>query len=193
VVVADESAVVDYAAIDLIVQAEHGPDGLAWLVTWSDDVASAVGAAVERLTSTAPRRAEIEATLQRGGYAAIVDGPEEAMAVVNLIAPEHLELMTSEPETLVALVRHAGAVFCGPWSPASVGDYLAGPSHVLPTFGSARYAGGLGVDDFTKRVHVVTLSSEGLAARAADVATIARTEGLDAHAQSVLLRAEGRR
>ena len=85
----------------------------------------------------------------------LVDGPEQALAVANAIAPEHLELMCADPEALVPLVRHAGAVFCGPWAPASVGDYVAGPSHVLPTFGSARFGQALTVADFTKQVHVV--------------------------------------
>ena len=187
-VVADDSSPVDYAAIDLIVQAEHGPDGLAWLVTWSEEVADAVMAAVERLVAVAPRRDEIEATLRRGGYAALVDGPEQAMAVANLVAPEHLELMTANPDDLVGQVRHAGAVFCGPWTPASLGDYIAGPSHVLPTFGSARYAGALSVDDFVKRVHIVTATRLGLDTVARHVVALARAEGLAAHAESVLLR-----
>ena len=189
-VVADETAPADYVAIDLIVQAEHGPDGLAWLVTWSDDVADAVTAAVERLVAGAPRRDDIEATLRRGGYAAVVDGPDAALAVANLVAPEHLELMTADPEAMVAGVRNAGAVFCGPWSPASIGDYVAGPSHVLPTFGSARYAGALSVDDFIKRVHVVAADRAGLERLAPHVAALAEAEGLAAHAASVRLRQE---
>ncbi|TMA60543.1 MAG: histidinol dehydrogenase, partial [Deltaproteobacteria bacterium] len=163
VVVADETAPVAFAAIDLVVQAEHGPDGLAWLLTWSDEVADAVSEAVAKLVVASPRRAEIESTLDSGGYAVLVDGPEQAMAVANLIAPEHLELMTEAPDDLVELVSNAGAVFCGPWTPASVGDYLAGPSHVLPTHGSARFAGGLRVDDFLKHMHVVSLDEKALA------------------------------
>jgi len=187
-VIADGSEPADFAAIDLIVQAEHGPDGLAWLVTWSDDVADTVTAAVERLVAGAPRRDDIEATLRRGGYAAVVDGPEEAIAVANLVAPEHLELMTEDPAALVVQVRHAGAVFCGPWSPASLGDYVAGPSHVLPTSGSARYAGALSVEDFVKRVHVVTASRDGLERLAPHVIALAEAEGLAAHAESVRIR-----
>ena len=187
-VVADGTEPADFAAVDLIVQAEHGPDGLAWLVTWSVDVADAVTAAVGRLVAKAPRRDDIEATLRRGGYAAVVDGPDEAMAVANLVAPEHLELMTEDPGALLPGVRHAGAVFCGPWSPASLGDYVAGPSHVLPTFGSARYAGGLSLADFQKRVHVVTASRAGLERLTPHVVALAEAEGLEAHAESVLLR-----
>ena len=188
VVIADETAPVDFVAIDVIVQAEHGPDGLAWLVTWSPDVADNVAAAVARLVAESPRRQEIEATLSEGGYAVLVDGPEQAMAVANAIAPEHLELITADPEGLVPMVRNAGAVFTGPYAPASVGDYLAGPSHVLPTYGSARFASALRVDDFRKHVHVISLDSAALARVAPHVAAIADAEGLAAHAESVRLR-----
>jgi histidinol dehydrogenase len=191
VVVADDSTPVEYAAIDVVVQAEHGPDGLAWLVTWSEAVADAVTDAVARLVAGSPRRAEIEATLSDGGYAVLVDGPEDAMAVANAIAPEHLELMTADPESLLPLVRNAGAVFTGPFAPASVGDYVAGPSHVLPTHGAARFASALRVDDFLKEIHVVSLDRAALDQVAPHVAAIAEAEGLAAHAQSVRLRTEG--
>ena len=188
VVVADDTTPVEYAAIDIVVQAEHGPDGLAWLVTWSEETAAAVTEAVVRLVSEAPRREEIESTLREGGHAVVVDGPEEAMAVANAIAPEHLELMSADPELLVPLVRAAGAVFTGAHSPASVGDYLAGPSHVLPTYGTARFSGGLRVDDFLKKVHVITLDQPTLGRLAPHVAAIADAEGLAAHAASVRMR-----
>lgn len=188
VVVADDTTPVDCAAIDVIVQAEHGPDGLAWLITWSETAADRISEAVDRLTAESPRRAEVEATLADGGYAVLVDGPDEAMAVANAIAPEHLELMTADPEALVPLVRHAGAVFTGSFAPASVGDYLAGPSHVLPTYGSARFGSALRVDDFVKQIHVVSLDEQTLARVAPHVAAIAEAEGLSAHAESVRLR-----
>lgn len=188
VVIADETTPAEWAAIDVIVQAEHGPHGLAWLVTWSEKAADEITDAVARLLVDAPRRADIESTLDEGGYAVLCDGPEQAMAVANEIAPEHLELMTADPESLVPLVRHAGAVFCGMYAPASVGDYLAGPSHVLPTFGSARFSSALTVDDFVKTVHVVSLDGPTLARVAPHVAAIAEAEGLAAHAQSVRLR-----
>jgi len=188
VVVADASTKVEWAAVDVVVQAEHGPDGLAWLVTWSDAVADAVTAEVGRLVEASPRRADIEATLQDGGYAVVVDGPEQAIEVANAIAPEHLELMCADPEALLPLVRHAGAVFCGPYAPASVGDYVAGPSHVLPTFGSARFSGGLNVDDFVRTIHAVTVDRSALERVAPTVATIADAEGLAAHAASVRIR-----
>ncbi len=193
VVVADDTTPVDCAAIDLVVQAEHGPDGLAWLITWSQPALEAIHEAVGRFVSDSRRREEIESTLSAGGYGVLVEGPEQAMDVANDIAPEHLELMCSEPESLVALVRNAGAVFLGPFTPASLGDYVAGPSHVLPTFRSARFASALGVEDFCRRVHVIRTDRESLAAIAPTVAAIARSEGLDAHAESVIVpgRANG--
>jgi histidinol dehydrogenase len=188
VVIADGSAPAAYAAVDVVLQAEHGPDGLAWLVTWDEAVADAVTAEVTRIVEASPRREDIEATLDGGGYAVVCEGPDQAMAVANAIAPEHLELMTADPEALLPLVRHAGAVFCGPWSPASVGDYLAGPNHVLPTNGSARFSEALRVDDFVKHVHVVTLDEAALQRVAPHVVALAEAEGLAAHADSVRAR-----
>ena len=192
VVVADDSTPPELAAIDLVVQAEHGPDGLAWLLTWSEQTADAVVSEVERLVTASPRRADLEATLDGGGYAVLVDGPEQAAAVANAIAPEHLELMSADPEAMVPLIRHAGAVFCGANAPASVGDYVAGPSHVLPTFGTARFSSGLRVDDFLTWIHVVSLDDGALARVAPHVVALAEAEGLPAHAESVRLRGRGR-
>jgi histidinol dehydrogenase len=188
VVVADHTAPPELAAVDVILQAEHGPGGLAWLVTWDEAVADAICAEIEAQVAVAPRRADIESTFAEGGYAVVCDSPEQAMAVSNLIAPEHLELITEDPQALVPLVRHAGAVFCGPWSPASVGDYLAGPSHVLPTDGSARFGSALTVRDFQKEVHVVTLDRAAVERAAPTVIAIATAEGLAAHADSVRRR-----
>lgn len=191
VVIADGSAPATYAAIDLIVQAEHGPNGLAWLITWDEQVADAVTAEVARLVADSPRQADIEATMSSAGYAVLVDGPEAAVAVANRIAPEHLQLLTESPRDLLDTVRHAGAVFCGPLSPASMGDYVAGPSHVLPTDGTARFAGALTTADFTKDVHIITLDDEAFARLAPHVEVLAQAEGLPAHAESVILRGGG--
>jgi histidinol dehydrogenase len=188
VVVADASTPPELAAIDVIVQAEHGPNGLAWLITWSTDAAATIDAAIADLLARSPRRAEIESTFASGGHTVLVDGPEQAIAVSNLIAPEHLELMSEDPAALVPLVRHAGAVFCGPLAPASLGDYIAGPSHVLPTFGSARFGSALTVDDFVKQVHVVTVDRAGFDAVAPHVEVLADAEGFAAHAESIRLR-----
>ena len=188
VVIADESTAPELAAIDIIVQAEHGPDGLAWLITWSERAADAITGAVAGLVADAARREEIESTLDANGRCVVVDGPEQAIAVANLIAPEHLELLNADPESLVPLVRHAGAVFCGPLAPASLGDYVAGPSHVLPTHGSARFAGALTADDFTKPVHVVDVDRAAFDRLGPAVIELATAEGLTAHADSIRLR-----
>ena len=188
VVVADRDTPPELAAIDLVVQAEHGPDGLAWLVTWSEDVAEQVTAEVDRLVASSPRRADLEATLGDGGYVVLVDGPAQALAVSNVVAPEHLELLVDEAADLLPLVQAAGAVFLGPCSPASVGDYLAGPNHVLPTNRTARFASALRVDDFRRHIHAVTVEEKALTELGPHVVTLAETEGLPAHAESVRLR-----
>ncbi len=190
VVVADASVPAPFAAVDVVVQAEHGPDGLAWLVTWDEAVAEAVEAEVVRMVAEAPRREDITATLADAGWSVLVDGPDQALAVADAIAPEHLQLMVDDAEALAERVRHAGAVFCGPWSPASLGDYVAGPSHVLPTAGTARFSGALTVADFTKEVHVVTADEGALRRLAPHVVALADAEGLDAHARSVRIRTE---
>ncbi len=188
VVVADDSAPPEYVAIDLMAQAEHGPGGAALLVTWSDDLAAAVEVATEELLATSPRRADIESTLSTGGRIVLVEGPEQAMVVSNFVAPEHLQLMNADPAALVPLVRHAGAVFCGHFAPASVGDYVAGVNHVLPTARTARFSGALRVANFCKHTHVVGLDESALARVASYVAAFADVEGLEAHARSVRLR-----
>jgi histidinol dehydrogenase len=190
VVVADGDANPELVAADLLAQAEHGPDGAAVLVTWSDRIADAVDAAVVTQTAAAPRRSEIEATIASAGRSVLVEGPDQAIAAVNVIAPEHLELMTADPESLVPLVRNAGAVFCGRWAPAAVGDYVAGVNHVLPTSRTARFASALRVDDFRKHLHVVRATPTGSAALSRVAAVIARAEGLDEHAHSLDLRAQ---
>jgi histidinol dehydrogenase len=188
VVIADGSVDPTYAAVDVIVQAEHGPDGLAWFVTWDVEVADAVTEHIDDLVRTSARRGDIEATLGSSGYVVVVDSPEAAVAVANGIAPEHLQLMVADPEPLLDQVRHAGAVFVGPWAPASLGDYLAGPSHVLPTHGSARFASALTVSDFVRHHHRVDVTRDGLEALGPHLQVLAQAEGLEAHARSVALR-----
>jgi len=188
VVVADGSVPADFAAADLLAQAEHGPGGAAVLVTWDPAVADATVDALERLAADTPRRDEIAATLATGGRVVLVDDAVAALDAVNVIAPEHLELLTADPEALLPLVRNAGAVFLGPWSPAALGDYVAGVNHVLPTDRTARFASALRVDTFRKHVHVVRATEDGLAALAPHVDAIAAAEGLDAHARSVDVR-----
>jgi histidinol dehydrogenase len=188
VVIADADTPPELAAIDLVVQAEHGPDGLAWLVTWADEVADEVVAEVDRLVASSPRRADLEATLGHGGYVVLVDGPAQALAVSNVVAPEHLELLVDDATSLLPLVKAAGAVFLGKFSPASVGDYLAGPNHVLPTNRTARFASALRVDDFRRHIHAVSVEEKALTELGPHVVTLAEVEGLPAHAESVRLR-----
>ncbi len=188
VVIADASCPVAFAAIDVMVQAEHGPDGLAWLVTWDPRGRRRRQRGGGRHDGPLAPPSRSRSDVREGGYCVLVDGPEQALEVANAIAPEHLELLVADPQALVPLVRHAGAVFCGIYSPASLGDYVAGPSHVLPTFGSARFAGALTVSDFTKHVHVISADAAALGKVGGYVVTLAESEGLPAHADSIRLR-----
>jgi histidinol dehydrogenase len=190
VVVAGPGAPPEFAAIDLVVQAEHGPDGLAWLVTWDEAVLAAVSAEVDRIVAASPRRADLEATLATAGIACLVDGPDAAMSVANTVAPEHLQLMVPEAEApaLLEQVQSAGAVFVGPWAPASLGDYIAGPNHVLPTNRTARFSSALRADDFRRHIHAVSVTPGALRALGPPVITLADVEGLPAHADSVRRR-----
>lgn len=190
VVVAGPAAPPAFAAIDLVVQAEHGPDGLAWLVTWDPAVLEAVTTEVDAIVDTAPRQADLKATLSASGIACLVDSPAHAMAVVNTVAPEHLQLTVADDEAdaLLAQVRRAGAVFVGAWSPASIGDYIAGPNHVLPTNRTARFASALRADDFRTHIHAVCVSPDAVRSLGPSVVTLAEAEGLPAHADAVRRR-----
>jgi histidinol dehydrogenase len=188
VVVADASVPASFAAADLLAQAEHGPGGAAVLVTWDPAVANAVDAALTSLAADAPRRSEIESTLATGGRIVLVADAAAAVDVANVIAPEHLELLVADPDALVPLVRNAGAIFCGPWAPAALGDYVAGVNHVLPTARTARFASALRVDTFRKHIHVVRATEDGLAGAARHVEALAGVEGLDAHRASIAIR-----
>jgi histidinol dehydrogenase len=187
-VVAGEETPAELAAIDLAVQAEHGPDGLAWLVTWSATKLEEIDAALARIVAASSRRHELEATLAAGGYACLVDGPEQALSVANVVAPEHLELMVDGAEDLLSMVQAAGAVFLGSGSPASLGDYVAGPSHVLPTNRTARFASALSTRDFLRHIHVVEAGPAALETLGVHVVTMANAEGLVEHARSIELR-----
>ncbi|HEX5586631.1 MAG TPA: histidinol dehydrogenase [Acidimicrobiia bacterium] len=188
VVVADATAPPEFVAADLLAQAEHGPGGTAVVITWDTDVADAVDRDVELQLGEIERADDARATLASGGRIVLVDGPLEAIAAVNVIAPEHLQLMTADPDALLEHVRNAGAVFLGPWAPAALGDYVAGVNHVLPTARTARFASALRVDTFRKHVHVVEATAAGLAGVADHIEALAEVEGLDAHARSVRRR-----
>ena len=188
VVIADSTASPELVAADLLAQTEHGPDSPGVVITWDEQLADDVNSAIATLLADSPRKSDIETSLSTSGQSVLVDGPEQAMAVANTLAPEHLELMTSDPESLVPLVRNAGAVFCGPLASAVIGDYVAGVNHVLPTGGSARFSSALRVDDFRKHVHVVSMNADALRRVSPHVQAFAEMEGLTEHGRSIALR-----
>jgi len=190
VIVADETAHASHVASDLLAQAEHGEDASALLLTTSEILAREVGREVAIQVRALPRALVIRKSLSRYGAVIVVDDMDEACAIVNGLAPEHLEIMARDEERIASRVRHAGAIFFGQHSPEAVGDYLAGPSHVLPTGGAARFSSGLGVSDFLKRTNTVKFSAAELERTAPLIAALANAEGLDAHARSVLVRLE---
>lgn len=190
VVVADRSVDPKVAALDVAVQAEHGPHGLAWLVTWDASYAEQVEHELAAYVAASPRSAQLEQTLGEHGYAAIVRDRDQALAVAEAIAPEHLELLYDQAARDAERVRRAGVVFVGRAASAAFGDYVAGPSHVLPTAGSARFASVLGLEDFQRRLHVVEVHDEALSRLGWAVEALATAEGLLAHADSIALRRE---
>lgn len=187
-VIADDTADPVHVAADLIGQAEHDPDAIAWLVTTSQAVADAVPGELERLLERNPRRDVARAALEANGAIVVVGSLDDAAAVADLRAPEHLELLVAEPMVLAGRIRNAGAIFLGPNSPEPMGDYFAGPNHVLPTGGSARFASPLGVYDFVKRTSLIGLSPARLRRDAPHVIRLAESEGLFGHAEAVRVR-----
>jgi len=191
-IVADESADPVLVAADLLAQAEHDRLAEPWLVTPSPRLADAVEAELGRQLADLPR-AEVAAKALENGGIVLTESVEEAVDIANLYAPEHLCLSVADPYLYLGRVKNAGGVFLGEHSGEALGDYIAGPSHVMPTSGSARYRGALGVLDFLKVIPVVGLSAEAAARLAPPAATLAEAEGLSAHARALLLRASGRR
>ena len=188
-VIADRTAAVRHVAADLIAQAEHDEDACAWCVTTSRELADGLDPELERQLARAPRRAIAERALAAHGVLVLVPTLDAAVEVANRRAPEHVELLVERPWPLVDAIRHAGAIFVGSYTPEPVGDYLAGPSHVLPTAGTARYVSPLGVYDFVKRISVIAYSRERLQQDAAHIIALAEAEGLPGHAEAVRLRA----
>ena len=187
-VVADETAEPALVAIDLMAQAEHDPLASCYLVTFSESYADAVEAAVEKHMASTTRAEITASSLADQGLIVVCPDIPSAMEAVNVIAPEHLEIHMDHAFDLLGMIRNAGAIFLGAWTPEAVGDYVAGPNHTLPTGGTARYASPLSVDEFVKKSSVIQYSSAALANDASAVMTIARHEGLWAHAKSVELR-----
>ena len=192
-VVADRVNDPAWIAADLLSQAEHDNAAQAILVTDDNAFAAAVEAAIERHLARLPRAEIARASWQANGAVLIVADWLEAPALIDRIAPEHLELALDEADLLAEQVHHAGAIFLGRWTPEAIGDYIAGPNHVLPTARSARFASGLGVLDFVKRTSLVRCDAAGLAALAPSAIRLAEAEGLDAHALSLSIRLDRRR
>jgi histidinol dehydrogenase len=193
VVVADEAADPALCAADLIAQAEHDPLASPIFITTSEALWGRVEREVERQLAKLPKREVAEQAFDHGGMAVVVDELEQAVSLANLFAPEHLCLMVREPWKLLAKVRHAGGVFVGEHSPEVMGDYVAGPSHVMPTGGTARFSSPLGVHQFLKVSSLVTLSKEIFDGLVADGVALARAEGLEGHARAMTARGKGRR
>ena len=188
VIVADETAVPEFIAADLLAQAEHGEDASAILISTSEALATAVAAEVERQVATLPRREIVAQSLRDYGAVVLVESLAEAVAIVNELAPEHVELVTSDDEETARRIKHAGAIFFGSYTPEAVGDYLAGPNHVLPTSRTARFSSALGVSDFVKRTSLLRYSERAFREVADSVAVLAEAERLGGHARSALVR-----
>jgi histidinol dehydrogenase len=187
-VVADNANDPEWIAADLLSQAEHDTAAQAILITDDAGFGAAVAAAVERHLARLPRAGIARESWQANGAILVVADWDEAPALIDRLAPEHLELALDCADALAARVRHAGAIFLGRWAPEAIGDYIAGPNHVLPTARSARFASGLGVLDFMKRSSLVRCDETSLAALAPAAIRLAEAEGLDAHALSLALR-----
>jgi histidinol dehydrogenase len=189
-VVSDAASNPNWIAIDLLSQAEHDPMARSVLITDDAAFADEVIRAIDRELETLPRAAIAGASWRDHGAIITVAALDDAVPLIDRIAPEHLELAMTDPAALAAKVRNAGAIFLGRHSPEAIGDYVAGPNHVLPTSGAARYASGLGVLDFMKRTTMIECSPAGIAAIGPAALTLAGAEGLNAHGRSVAVRLE---
>lgn len=187
-VLADESANPTYCAADLLSQAEHDELASAIFITTSEELAKKVSDEVDRFVPTLSRQAIIEKSLANYGYILVADNMDDAIDAVNAVASEHLEILTKNPFDTMTKVRNAGAIFLGEYSSEPLGDYFAGPNHILPTNGTARFFSALCVNDFIKKSSVISYSRDALEAVHCDIETFAKAEGLTAHANSVAVR-----
>jgi len=187
-VLADRTADPEYVAADMLAQAEHDPLASAMLVTDSRELAEAVDRALERQVNKLHRKDIAQRSLKAFGALIVVPNTISAIELANRIAPEHLELIIAEPFARVGEIRHAGAIFVGPFTPEPVGDYVAGPNHVLPTAGTARFSSALSVDHFIKKTSLIHYDGRAFQKEAPDIIRLAEIEGLGAHAQSVKVR-----
>lgn len=189
-VLADETANPRYVAADLLSQAEHDELASAILITTSEELANKVSAEIEGFTAVLSRKAIIEKSLDNYGYILVAENMDDAIDAVNEIASEHLEVLTANPFAELTRIRNAGAIFLGQYSSEPLGDYFAGPNHILPTNGTAKFFSALSVDDFVKKSSVISYSREALEAVHNDIERFAKAEGLTAHANSVAVRFE---
>lgn len=187
-IVADCDANPAFVAADMLSQAEHDELASSILVTDSEVLAEQVEKELAVQLACLPRATTARAALEKQGMILLVHDLNQAVQCVNAAAPEHLEIITADPESLLPEIRHAGAIFLGAWTPEPLGDYFAGPSHVLPTGGTARYASVLNVDTFMKTTSVISYSERDLSAKAGEIIRLAEAEGLSAHARAVLIR-----
>ena len=191
VILADGGANPSFVAADMLAQAEHDPAASAICITTSEAAAREVKRQVDRQLGSLDRREIARASIEQYGAVIVVESLEEGCDLINQIAPEHLELMTARNDEAAELIENAGAIFFGPWSSEPVGDYIAGPNHVLPTLGTSRFSSPLGVYDFVKRQSVIRYTREAMAANRDRIAAMAQAEGLTAHARAVLMRKTG--
>ena len=189
-IIADESANPVHLAADLLSQAEHDPRARAIMVTNSEKLAQLVSDEVERQLSQLPRESIARPAIENNSYIAVMDSVEDMFTVMNEVAPEHLEIQLPDPMEYMSMVENAGSVFLGRYASEPLGDYVGGTNHVLPTSGTAKFSSPLGVYDFVKRISFTQFSRERLQEVAKDITTLARTEGLEAHARAIEVRFE---
>ena len=189
-IIADESANPVHLAADLLSQAEHDPRARAIMVTNSEKLANLVSDEVERQLSQLPRESIARPAIENNSYIAVMDSVEDMFTMMNEVAPEHLEIQLPDPMEYMSMVENAGSVFLGRYASEPLGDYVGGTNHVLPTSGTAKFSSPLGVYDFVKRISFTQFSRERLQEVAKDITTLARTEGLEAHARAIEVRFE---
>lgn len=187
-IVADKTADPVYTAADMLSQAEHDPLASSIVITDDAELAGKVAAEVEAQLLKLPRREIAQTSIERNGLIVVAEDMQQAIHFANVSAPEHMELLTADPFQLLPYVRHAGAVFLGAYSPEPLGDYFAGPNHVLPTGGTARYYSVLNVETFMKRTSIISYTQPALQAVSEDIIRLAENEGLQAHANAIRLR-----
>lgn len=187
-ILADTTANPEFLAADILSQAEHDELSMSMLITNDAELAKKTQLCVTQQLEKLPKRDIAAKALENHGAVVLVSDMREAVALANRVAPEHLELCVADPDALLPAIRNAGAVFMGHYTPEPIGDYYAGPNHVLPTSGTARFFSALGVDQYTKRMSVVRYTETALMADAQDIITLAETEGLNAHANAIKVR-----